>query len=77
MYYNTLFSFQIVYGGKYDKEEILRLIQNQIAPQEFNAVSYAVFNNDAVFYVDNFKTARMLSSANRKIVLSDGHYVSN
>lgn len=53
------------------------MLRNQISPQDFNPVSYAVSGNDVVFYIDNFKTARIIASATRKINLNDGHYVSS
>ncbi|XP_029161960.1 nuclear RNA export factor 1-like [Nylanderia fulva] len=66
------YRINISYGHKYEKEYIIKSILNYIAPEVFVAIMYKRTENGITFFVDDYKTAHVLSNCNRKIAMRDG-----
>ncbi|XP_011168570.1 nuclear RNA export factor 1 [Solenopsis invicta] len=62
----------IPYGHKYEKDYVINTLLNYIAPEVFVPLTYKITENDASFYVDDYKIASTLANCDRKITMSDG-----
>lgn len=60
------------YGNKYDRDYIMKTLQNHIAPLPLVPYSWRVAGNVSSFFVDDFKVAERLHSADRTITCPDG-----
>lgn len=67
----TWYEVKIPYGHKYDKEFILRSIQQAITPNVFIPLYWRVIESAALFYVEDFKIAELIQKANRTIETPD------
>lgn len=66
------FPAQIPYGNKYDKDFILRTLLQAISPEVFIPHYWKSETTCVLFYVDDFKMAKCLASADRTIDLPNG-----
>nr|XP_040221616.2 nuclear RNA export factor 1 [Anopheles coluzzii] len=66
------YEVRIPYGNKYEKEFILRSIQQAITPQMFIPLYYKANESGAVFFVEDFQAADAIMRANRSIQTPDG-----
>jgi nuclear RNA export factor len=66
------FRASIPYGAKYIEPALLGVLQSHIAPLELVPLAYRVENDDAVFFLDNLKTAEALQDADLKVNIGDG-----
>ncbi|XP_012234855.1 nuclear RNA export factor 1 [Linepithema humile] len=62
----------IPYGHKYEKDYVLRTLLNYMAPDVFVPIMYKVMENEASFYIDDYKVANTLQNCDRKITMTDG-----
>ena len=64
----------IMYGGKYPKDTLLRLLVEALSPTTFNAQFYRIDKdtNAAHFYVDDFDVAEKIFRQDKKIEMPDG-----
>lgn len=65
-------STQIPYGNKYDKDFILRTLLQAISPEIFIPHYWKSETTCVLFYVDDFKMAKLLASVDRTIDLPNG-----
>ncbi|XP_046745611.1 nuclear RNA export factor 1-like [Diprion similis] len=66
------FKVTIPYGHKYQKDFVVKSLNSYISPDTFVPIMYKVLRNEAVFYVDDPKTADKLYDCDRKITTNDG-----
>ncbi|ETN60147.1 hypothetical protein AND_008236 [Anopheles darlingi] len=66
------YEVRIPYGQKYEKEFVLRSIQQAISPQIFIPRYYKAAESCATFYVEDFATAEAIQKMDRKIDTPDG-----
>uniref|UniRef100_A0A182P4G9 NTF2 domain-containing protein n=1 Tax=Anopheles epiroticus TaxID=199890 RepID=A0A182P4G9_9DIPT len=66
------YEVRIPYGNKYEKEFILRSIQQAISPQVFIPLYYKAIESLASFFVEDFQVAEAIQRANRTIQMPDG-----
>ncbi|KAF7393585.1 hypothetical protein HZH68_010404 [Vespula germanica] len=62
----------IPYGQKYTKDYVINNLLSYIAPEIFVPIMYKAMGSEAVFYVDDHKTANALLNCDRKITTTDG-----
>ncbi|KAK2589192.1 hypothetical protein KPH14_002004 [Odynerus spinipes] len=62
----------IPFGQKYTKDYILNILLSYISPETFVPIMYKVVGTEAIFYVDDQKTATTLLGCDRKITTTDG-----
>lgn len=67
------YKITILNGQKYEKDYIYRLLMSYIKPTPFYPVGYKKYSDECIFYVDDYKTASQLLSANRKITTTDNY----
>ncbi|XP_034934459.1 nuclear RNA export factor 1-like isoform X2 [Chelonus insularis] len=70
------YKITIPFGSKYDKDYIINNLLSSIAPNTFIPIMYRVIGQEAVFYVDEQKTANQLLSCDRKITTPDNFKIS-
>uniref|UniRef100_A0A182NMU6 NTF2 domain-containing protein n=1 Tax=Anopheles dirus TaxID=7168 RepID=A0A182NMU6_9DIPT len=68
----TWFEVKIPYGHKYERDFVLRSIQQAISPQTFNPLYYKATESAAIFFVEDFKTAEAIQKLDRTIDTPDG-----
>lgn len=61
----------VINGQKYEKDYIYRLLMSYIKPTPFYPVGYKKYNDECIFYVDDYKSASQILAANRKITTTD------
>lgn len=66
------FVLQIPYGNKYDKDFVIKALLQAITPEIFIPHFWKMEANSVVFYVDNFKIAKILANADRTIEMPNG-----
>ncbi|XP_011701091.1 PREDICTED: nuclear RNA export factor 1-like [Wasmannia auropunctata] len=64
------YKIEISDGRKYEKEFVINTLLNMVP--EVIPIMYKIMGNDAVFYVDDQKTAKALMNCNHKITMNDG-----
>lgn len=71
---NGWYMVSIQHGAKYNKDLVLKLIINAVAPTTFSASYYRVENetNAATFYVDEHDVAEKIMRLDRKLEMPDG-----
>ncbi|KAI4478084.1 hypothetical protein M0804_012275 [Polistes exclamans] len=62
----------VPYGQQYTKDYIINNLLSYIAPETFVPIMYKTMGSEAVFYVDDHKTANALLACDRKITTTDG-----
>ncbi|KAI4502639.1 hypothetical protein M0802_002551 [Mischocyttarus mexicanus] len=62
----------VPYGQQYPKDYIINSLLSYIAPETFVPIMYKTMGSEAVFYVDDHKTASALLSCDHKITTTDG-----
>ncbi|XP_066582089.1 nuclear RNA export factor 1-like [Prorops nasuta] len=66
------YKISIPYGHKYSKDYIITTLLSYVQPETFDPIMYKVIGTEAIFYVDDQKTASKLLSSDRKITANDG-----
>lgn len=68
------YQVSISHGGKYNKEVLIRLLMNAVAPQTFVAHYYKVDaeSNFVQFYLEDYDAAEAIFRQDKKIELPDG-----
>ncbi|XP_034934464.1 nuclear RNA export factor 1-like [Chelonus insularis] len=64
------------FGNKYDKDYIIHKLLKITAPLTFIPIMYRVIGQEAVFYVDDQRTASTLLDCDRKITTPDNFKIS-
>lgn len=64
--------FQIPHGNKYEKDFTLKALLSAITPEIFIPHYWRMEPNAAIFYVDDFKIAKILANADRTIEMPNG-----
>uniref|UniRef100_A0A182JAF5 NTF2 domain-containing protein n=1 Tax=Anopheles atroparvus TaxID=41427 RepID=A0A182JAF5_ANOAO len=67
----TWYEVKIPYAYKYDKEFVLRSIQQAIKPLVFIPLYYKIVESAAIFFVEDFKIAEAIQKADRTIETPD------
>ncbi|KAK6644792.1 hypothetical protein RUM43_001065 [Polyplax serrata] len=67
------YQIRIIFGAKYEQNVILQLLLKHISPEVFCPFGYTTAGRDVIFYIEDFKIAKLFRNANRKILLADGH----
>ncbi|XP_043498429.1 nuclear RNA export factor 1-like [Polistes fuscatus] len=68
----TSYKIIVPYGQQYTKDYIINNLLSYIAPETFVPIMYKTMGSEAVFYVDDHKTANALLACDRKITTTDG-----
>lgn len=63
---------QVPHGQKYDKEYVLKELQNLVAPDSLIPHYVKVESSALCFYVDDIKIAQTLLQSDRRVTLPDG-----
>uniref|UniRef100_A0A224XT94 Putative mrna export factor tap/mex67 n=1 Tax=Panstrongylus lignarius TaxID=156445 RepID=A0A224XT94_9HEMI len=66
----------IRYGGRYEKDYLLKLLGNYIKPVPFIPIGYKVSSNDATFTIEDHAAAEELLNADKRITVNDGFKIN-
>ncbi|XP_073983229.1 nuclear RNA export factor 1-like isoform X2 [Rhodnius prolixus] len=66
----------IRYGGRYEKDYLLKLLGNYIKPLPFIPIGYKVTSNDATFTIEDHNAAEELLNADKRITVNDGFKIN-
>ncbi|XKL64931.1 hypothetical protein PGB90_005017 [Kerria lacca] len=69
---SSWYKITLCHGKKYNRQEIMKALQAFIQPIPFLPVAVKMEEDDMTFFVDNYKTAQCLYTANLKIQMRDG-----
>ncbi|XP_031626575.1 nuclear RNA export factor 1 [Contarinia nasturtii] len=66
------FQVTIPHGNKYDKDFILKSLLKALSPEIFIPHYWSVESNSVIFYIDDYKTAKILANVDRTIEMPNG-----